>query len=73
MPEIWSSGIDDWRKVYDIRLKTRLSAMKQDEESMGGSNYLPIPLSTLMRESWESGRFQLNYAARKSKTFDTIF
>ena len=42
VPEMWSSGIDDWRKVYDIRLKTQMSAMKQDEESMGGSNYPPI-------------------------------
>lgn len=26
-----------------------------------------------MRESWETGRFWLNYAARKSWAFDTIF
>lgn len=72
VPEMWDSGIDDWRKVYDMRLKTWLSAMKQAEESIG-SNSMPFPLSTYMRESWETGRFRLNYAARKSWAFDTIF
>jgi hypothetical protein len=30
-------------------------------------------LSTYMRESWRTGRFWLNYAARKSWAFDAIF
>ena len=30
-------------------------------------------LSAYMRESWETGRFWLNYAARKSWAFDTIY
>jgi hypothetical protein len=72
VPEMWSSGIDDWRKVYDMRLKTWLSAVKQAEESIA-SNSMPFTLSTYMRESWETGRFWLNYAARKSWAFDTIF
>jgi hypothetical protein len=72
VPEMWPSGIDDWRKVYDMRLKTWLLAMKQAEESIG-PNSLPFVLSTYMRESWETGRFWLNYAARKSWAFDTIF
>ncbi len=69
VPEMWSSGIDNWRKVYDLRLKTWLSAMKQAEESAGSN----CTLSTYMKESWETGRFWLNYAARKSWAFDTIF
>lgn len=30
-------------------------------------------LSRYMKESWETGRFWLNYAARKSWAFDTIY
>jgi len=30
-------------------------------------------LSTRMRESWESGAFWVNYAARKSWAFDAVF
>ncbi len=33
----------------------------------------PVPLSVQMRQSWEQGRFWLNYAARKSWVFDTIY
>ncbi|RFU32577.1 hypothetical protein B7463_g3765, partial [Scytalidium lignicola] len=72
VPEMWSSGIDNWRKVYDMRLKTWLSAVKQVEKSID-PNSMPFTLSTYMRESWETGRFWLNYAARKSWAFDTIF
>ncbi|KAL2754155.1 hypothetical protein ACRALDRAFT_1056424 [Sodiomyces alcalophilus JCM 7366] len=72
VPEMWSSGIDDWAEVYSRRLETWLSAMKKAEESMGPAS-MPFVLSTYMRESWETGRFWLNYAARKSWAFDTIF
>ncbi|CAG7554594.1 unnamed protein product [Fusarium equiseti] len=66
---MWSSGIDNWAEVYDGRLGTWLLAMK-DAETEGSS---PFKFSTYMRESWVSGRFWLNYAARKSWAFDTIF
>jgi len=74
IPEMWSPGIDDWTKIYDMRLKTWLSAMEKAEKSVG-SNAMPlnIALSTYMRESWATGRFWLNYAARKSWAFDTVF
>ncbi|KAK1977617.1 phosphotransferase [Colletotrichum cereale] len=71
VPEMWSSGIDRWEEVYGLRLKTWLSAMKQAEEAMG-SGRMPFDLSTYMRESWETGRFWLNYAVRKSWAFYTI-
>jgi hypothetical protein len=47
------------------------------KEAEGGassqSESMEIPLSTYMRESWETGRFWLTYAARKSWAFDTVF
>lgn len=78
VPEMWHSGIDNWTQTYDTRLKTWLSSMKQaEEESNGSKSKNPMPfsssLSTYMRESWQTGRFWLNYAMRKSWAFDTIF
>jgi aminoglycoside phosphotransferase (APT) family kinase protein len=72
VPEMWSSGIEDWAKIYDMRLKIWLLVMKKAEESTGLVS-LPFELSVCMKESWDTGRFWLNYAARKSWAFDTIF
>ncbi|KAI9163525.1 hypothetical protein HJFPF1_05142 [Paramyrothecium foliicola] len=72
VPESWPDGIDNWEEVYAMRLKTWLSAMEKGEQNTTPGS-LPFSLSTYMRESWESGRFWLNYAARKSWAFDTIF
>jgi len=47
-------------------------AMEKAEKEVG-SETLPFLLSTHMRESWETGRFWLNYAAKNSWAFDTIF
>ena len=68
---MWSAGIDDWTSAYELRLKTWLQAMEGAEGMTTDS--LPFKLSAYMRESWASGRFWLNYAARKSWAFDTIF
>ncbi|OBS20355.1 hypothetical protein FPOA_06727 [Fusarium poae] len=70
-PEMWSKGIDDWADVYDERLKTWLLAMEEAESA--ATDPPPIKLSSYMRESWKSGRFWLNYAARKSWAFDAIY
>ncbi|TVY43889.1 hypothetical protein LSUB1_G002036 [Lachnellula subtilissima] len=72
VPESWKPDIDDWTKVYATRLQTWLSAMEKAEKDMG-SETLPFILSTHMRESWETGRFWLNYAAKNSWAFDTVF
>ncbi|TVY13475.1 hypothetical protein LARI1_G008207 [Lachnellula arida] len=75
-PEMWDAGIDDWVEKYELRLETWLSAMKEAEaeESAGsGSKSTEFLLSAYMRESWETGRFWLTYAARKSWAFDTVF
>jgi len=62
-PEMWDAGIEDWVKTYEIRLETWLSAMKAAEEIAGSeSRSTEFSLSAYMRESWETGRFWLNYA-----------
>ena len=71
---MWDAGIGDWVKTYEIRLETWLSAMKEAEEIAGSeSRSTEFSLSAYMRESWETGRFWLNYAGRKSWAFDIIF
>jgi hypothetical protein len=72
VPESWKPDIDDWTKTYSTRLQTWLSAMEKAENDIG-PDALPFLLSTQMRESWETGRFWLNYAAKNSWAFDTIF
>ena len=69
---MWNTNINDWAKVYDVRLRTWLRAIKKAEESIETKSK-GFTLSTYMRESWETGRFWLNYPARKSCAFDTIF
>jgi hypothetical protein len=73
--EMWSSGLEDWKATYELRLKTWLSAVAQAEENMpdASHNNLPVPLSRYMRESWQTGRFFLSYAARKSWAFDAMY
>ncbi|KAG4432705.1 hypothetical protein IFR05_011805 [Cadophora sp. M221] len=70
VPEMWDNGIDDWASQYERRLKTWISAMEEVEQDLGPEFLL---LSAYMKESWESGRFWLNYAARKSWAFHTIY
>lgn len=72
IPEMWHSGIEDWAQQYGRCLDVWLRAMKRAEQN---SNETPsgYSLSKYMKESWTTGRFWLNYAARKSWAFDTIF
>ncbi|KAJ9130148.1 Phosphotransferase [Pleurostoma richardsiae] len=69
-PEAWYSRIDDWTRTYSVRLETWLRAMESVEKGNGVDGFT---VSAYMRESWVTGRFWLNYAARKSWAFDTIF
>lgn len=70
VPEMWDDGIDDWTSTYETRLQTWFAAMEEAEKDAGPGSLL---LSEYMRESWATGRFWLNYAARKSWAFDTIY
>ncbi|KAH8648692.1 hypothetical protein BX600DRAFT_475637 [Xylariales sp. PMI_506] len=71
--EMWPSGMDDWCKAYELRLKTWLSAMEKAEANSAKDPDLPVSLSQYMRESWETGRFFLSYGARKSWAFDAMY
>lgn len=62
-PEMWDEGIGNWVEVYERRLQTWLLALEEAEKEMAPGSLL---LSAYMRGSWATGRFWLNYAARKS-------
>lgn len=72
VPESWKPDLDDWTKVYDKRLETWLEAMDKAEKEID-VEMLPFVLSRHMRESWETGRFWMNYVARNSWAFDSVF
>ncbi|KAM7198513.1 phosphotransferase-3 [Rhypophila sp. PSN 637] len=77
-PEMWDAGVDDWIAKYTSRLETWLSAMEEVERDYGSleqpvGSPTPLRLSAYMRESWSTGRFWLNYAARKSWAFDHVY
>ncbi|KAI9163455.1 Phosphotransferase [Paramyrothecium foliicola] len=70
--EMWlPSGVDEWIKAYELQLEVWLKAMEEQENSATFPD--GVLLSAHMRESWETGRFWLNYAARKSWAFDAVF
>ncbi|KAK0103317.1 hypothetical protein ONS95_005347 [Cadophora gregata] len=74
VPEMWEKGIEDWTSQYDKRLKTWLLAMQKVEEELEKEvTKNNVRLSEYMRSSWETGRFWLNYAAKRSWAFDTIY
>ncbi|ROW12776.1 hypothetical protein VMCG_00412 [Cytospora schulzeri] len=52
-------------------LESRVRAMGLNGEA--GTSEPPFPLSARMRRNWESGRFFVNYAARKAWAFDPIY
>ncbi len=72
VPELWQEGLEDWAGVYDSRIRTWLAAVEEAERGMapGEGAFL---LSGYMRQSWETGRFWVDYAARKSYAFDAIY
>lgn len=74
-PETWPTTIYGWGEAYLPELKKWLRIMEEKEkEREGGAAFLnDLPLSAYMRESWNMGRFWLNYAAKKSWAFDAVF
>ncbi|KAK4098481.1 hypothetical protein N658DRAFT_568708 [Parathielavia hyrcaniae] len=69
-PEVWYEDLDDWAAVYETRLQTWLLALEEAERDLFLGAFL---LSAYMRESWATGRFWLNYAARKGCAFDSVY
>ncbi|OJJ67658.1 hypothetical protein ASPBRDRAFT_58755 [Aspergillus brasiliensis CBS 101740] len=76
-PEVWLErcAMDEFRTLYEPRLEQFLGALERVEMKMtlevkppGGPS-----LSTRMRDSWRTGRFWFDYAARKSFDVDIIY
>jgi hypothetical protein len=72
---MWSPDLEGWRRTYESRLGSWLSGYGEAEASMNASAYntFPVPLSTYMGESCQTGPVFLSYAARKSWAFDSIY
>ncbi|KAM7210810.1 Protein kinase-like domain containing protein [Rhypophila decipiens] len=81
-PEDHPGGIFSWMREYDKRLDVFLRALEKEElKSQGATNsqdgdptwIAGLSLSQQMRRSWETGRWMVNYAARKSWMFDLVW
>ena len=76
-PEVWldRGSIEEFRDRYEPRMEQFLRALEQVEGiSVPRDKQLAEPrLSTRMRDSWRSGRFWFDYAARKSFELDAIY
>ncbi|KAJ5193754.1 Aminoglycoside phosphotransferase [Penicillium cf. griseofulvum] len=74
-PEFWAKGIEDWIRVFGLRLKKFLKAMKDCEDTAIQKGLLREDqrLSGPMYESWESGDFWIMYAVKHSFAFDEIY
>ncbi|KAJ5559813.1 hypothetical protein N7513_002212 [Penicillium frequentans] len=74
-PEAWSQGLDDWAESYEKRLPIFLEELVKQETSAinNGSLSENEKIAERMKESWKSGDFWVNYAARRSWAFDMVF
>lgn len=76
-PEHWldRNAVEEFRALYEPRLEQFLKALEniesQKEETQGCSQV--DLLSVRMRDSWRTGQFWFDYAARKSFDVDTIY
>lgn len=75
LPELWEGGLDDWTRKYEEVLPIFLKALKDREQAAIDRGILKETgwLSGHMLESWQSGDFWINYAARKSWAFDMVY
>lgn len=85
--ERWDDGYRDWMKTYESRLKTFLRVLEKEERKQSEQKPKDLaeslqavsltdgqrPLSRLMRDSWESQTWMINYVARKSWSLDFIW
>ncbi|KAG5798293.1 hypothetical protein H9Q69_002690 [Fusarium xylarioides] len=76
-PETWLErfSIEEFRDQYEPRMEQFLQALEvvQGTSVPGGKQLAEPPLSARMRDSWRSGRFWYNYAARKSFDIDAVY
>ncbi|KAK7697999.1 hypothetical protein SLS64_012986 [Diaporthe eres] len=74
LPEVWILGLENFSDRFSKTLPTWLEAVEEAEKGVDlESHYLRQPWSVYMRQSWETGRFWLNYATRKGWAFDSIY
>lgn len=76
-PEVWldRGSLEEFRDCYEPRMEQFLQALELAESmSVSRGKQLAEPrLSTRMRDSWRSGRFWFDYAARKSFELDAVY
>ncbi|GKZ25558.1 hypothetical protein AbraIFM66951_001330 [Aspergillus brasiliensis] len=76
-PEMWLERctMDEFLTLYEPRLEQFLRALERVEMEMALEVKPPggPSLSTRMRDSWRTGRFWFDYAARKSFDVDIIY
>ncbi|KAF3013420.1 hypothetical protein E8E15_003124 [Penicillium rubens] len=76
-PEVWLErcAMDEFVTLYEPRMEQFLRALERVETEMALEVKQPggRSLSTRMRDSWTTGRFWFDYAARKSFDVDTIY
>ncbi|KAL2811295.1 phosphotransferase enzyme family protein-like protein [Aspergillus cavernicola] len=75
-PEMWLDrcSMEEFLALYEPRMEQFLRALEQvEKETLGCKQPSGPPLSTRMRDSWRTGRFWFNYAARKSFDVDAIY
>ena len=76
-PDVWilRRKLNKFLSRYVPKMEQFLRALERQEEKMAVEQTYAQdpPLSKLMRESWETGRFWFNYAARKSLDVDAIY
>lgn len=76
-PEMWLErcAMDEFYTLYEPRMEQFLRALERVETEMASDPKQPgrPSLSGRMRESWRTGRFWFDYAARKSFDVDTIY
>ncbi|KAJ5101917.1 hypothetical protein NUU61_004139 [Penicillium alfredii] len=76
-PEMWLErcAMDEFLALYEPRMEQFLRALEQVESEMAleVKQRVGLSLSTRMRDSWRTGRFWFDYAARKSFDVDTIY
>ncbi|OAR00278.1 hypothetical protein LLEC1_06100 [Akanthomyces lecanii] len=76
-PEAWldRGAVEEFQDLYKPRMEQFLRALEQFEGTSVQRGQRPAepPLSARMRESWSSGRFWFDLAARKSFELDAIY
>lgn len=76
-PEMWLDrcAMEEFLALYEPRMGRFLQALerKEEESTLMRKQSSGPRLSTLMRDSWRTGRFWFNYAARKSFEVDAIY